>query len=109
MSKIDAFLKAVLDGAQDLAGEYIKGAHKRGLTEMRGYVEARAEDVERWTRLLESGELTEQDFRHLLLALKDGAEIRTLRIAGVELARLQRLRDALVDLVIDKALGTFLP
>jgi hypothetical protein len=34
---------------------------------------------------------------------------RALRVDGVQLARVQRLRDAFFDLVINTAVGTFLP
>jgi hypothetical protein len=59
--------------------------------------------------MLQSGELSPEDFRQLLLALKDEGEIRALRVAGVELARMQRLRDALVNLVVNSAVKAFIP
>jgi len=109
MSKIDDFLDAVKHGAAGLAGEYVKGAKQRGIDDMVAYANARKADVERWAGELKQGQISAEDFRQLLLGLKDGAEIRGLRVAGVELARLQRLRDALVNLVVDSALKTFLP
>jgi hypothetical protein len=109
MSKIDDFLDAVKHGAIGLAGEYVKGAKQRGIDDMLAYANARKADVERWADQLRQGQISAEDFRQLLLGLKDGAEIRGLRVAGVELARLQRLRDALVNLVVDSALKTFLP
>jgi hypothetical protein len=109
MSKIDDFLDAVKHGAVGLAGDYVKGAKQRGIDDMLAYANARKADVGRWAEELAQGQISPEDFRQLLLGLKDGAEIRGLRVAGVELARLQRLRDALVDLVVDSALKTFIP
>lgn len=109
MSKIDEFIGGVRNGVIDLAKGYIKGAKQRGIDDMLAYVEGRKADVERWAEMLARGELSPEDFRQLLLALKDGTEIRGLRVAGVELARLQRLRDALIDLVVNTAFKTFLP
>jgi len=109
MSKIDDFLDAVKHGVVGLAGDYVKGAKQRGIDDMIAYASARKADVGRWADALAQGQISAEDFRQLLLGLKDGAEIRALRVAGVELARLQRLRDALVNLVVDSALKTFLP
>jgi hypothetical protein len=109
MSKIDDFLTGVRNGVVDLGKDYIKGAKQRGIDDMLAYAQARKADVERWGGMLERGELSPEDFRQLLLALKDEGEIRALRVAGVELARMQRLRDALVNLVVNTAVGTFLP
>jgi hypothetical protein len=109
MSKIDEFLNLVRGGAVGLATDYVKGAKQRGVDDMVAYATARKADVERWAGLLEHGEISAEDFRQLLQGLRDGAEIRGLRVAGVELARLQRLRDALVNLVINSAVKTFIP
>ena len=109
MSKIDVFLGGVRDGVVDLGKDYIKGAKQRGIDDMLAYAQARKADVERWGHMLESGELSPEDFRQLLLALRDEGEIRGLRVAGVELARLQRLREALANLVINSAVKAFLP
>jgi hypothetical protein len=109
MSSINQFLNGVGEGVAQLAGEYVKGAKQRGIDDMLAYVNARKADVERWGGMVERGELSPADFRDLLEGMRDEGEIRLLRVAGVELARLQRLRDALVDLVVNQALGAFLP
>ena len=109
MSKIEGFLKEVGEGIVGIASEYVKGAKKRGIDDMKAYALERAKDVERWGGQLARGELSAADFEFLIKGMKDAAEIHGLMIAGVELARLQRARDALVDLVINTAIGTFLP
>lgn len=109
MSQIDDFFDGVKTGIIDIARDFIAGAKQAGIDDMKAYALGRKADVERWAGQLASGQISPADFEFLVKGMKDAAEIRLLRIAGVQAAQLQRARDALVNLVIDTAIGRFVP
>jgi len=66
------------------------------------------DDLERWTKLLASGDLTEKDFTWLVASKKDSAEMFALKRAGLAKAALDRFTGGLVDIVVNTAIKTFL-
>ena len=54
------------------------------------------------------GELTQDDFNWLVLARKHVAELHMLNQAGLAMVRIDRFKNALLDLVIDTAFDVFL-
>ncbi len=108
MTKADEFSNAVRKGAKDLAknsfGEFVDEAAK----DAQAFLDKAQSDLQRWTKLLANGKLTEQDFRDLVQAKKALAEIRALTQAGVTLTKIERFRSDLINLVIDSAFDVFL-
>lgn len=109
MSKFDDFISAVTGGLAPLVTDFADGVRKDAVDDMLAFLAAKHEDLLRWTDLLARGEITEREFAMLVKGAKSLLKLRTLRIAGVQLARVQRLRNAFIDLVINSAIGTFLP
>lgn len=109
MSQFDDFIAAVKEGATPLIGDFAGGLKDEALNDLTSFLAAKAHDLQEWTGMLARGEITRLEFEMMVKGAKSLLELRGLRIAGVQLARLQRLRDGIINLVIDKALGTFLP
>src|SRR5574341_1137787 len=108
VSKFDEFSDAVLKGAKDLAKKALSGFVDKAERDTKSFLTKAKGDLERWTKLLANGKLTEQDFRDLVQAKKALAEIRALTQAGVTLAKIERFRSGLINLVIDSAFDVFL-
>lgn len=74
----------------------------------KAFLEKAKQDLERWTELLASGQLTKDDFEWLVKGKKDLAELAALKEAGLAKARLDKFRSSLVELVIGTAVEKFL-
>lgn len=57
--------------------------------------------MQRWTKLLAQGDLTQDDIEWLVTSKKNLAEMEALKQAGLTLVRLERFQNALISLVID--------
>ena len=107
-TKFDAFVKAVLDGAKELAKEIFDGFEGQAKEDAQAFVKKAEADLKRWTKMLADKKLTEQDFGDLVQAKKALAEIHALNQSGIALTKLERFRSGLINLVIDKAFEVFL-
>jgi hypothetical protein len=108
MSKFDEFVEAVLDGAKELAKQIFDGLEDNAKDDAKAFLKKYENDLRRWTKMLANREITEHDFTDLVQAKKALAEIHALTQAGVTLARLERFRSGLIDLVIDAAFKIFI-
>ena len=56
-----------------------------------------------WTALLVSGELTKEDYAWLVASRRDNARMEALTQAGLAKARIQRIVNGVLDLVVAEA------
>jgi hypothetical protein len=108
MSTFDDFFHAVADGAKDLARTTIQDFATSAETDARIFLENTKDDLRRWTGQLERGEISRDEFASLLRGRVALTQMAGLTAAGVALTRVQRLRDGLIDLVLNKAIDVFL-
>jgi hypothetical protein len=108
MSKFDDFKGAVLDGAEDLARQLFQDSVVAARDDVSDFLAAAQDDLVRWTKQLREGKLTRKQFGSLVRGQKDLATLAALTQAGRAAASLQRFRDGLIDLVVNKAFSTFL-
>lgn len=108
MSKFDDFLKALKDGVKELAEKSWKEYQQSAVKDGNSFVEKTKKDLERWIKLLASGDLTPKDFEWLVKGKKDYAELKALEQAGLTLVRRDQFRNSLIDLVVGTAFKLFL-
>jgi len=108
MSEFDDFIDAIKEGAAELAQEIFGGYQDSAKEDAQAFLDKAKADLERWTKMLAQGEITEQDFKDFVEAKKALAEIHLLTQQGIALTKLERFRVALLDMVIDKAFAIFL-
>jgi hypothetical protein len=108
MGNFNDFIDAVKNGAKDLARKIFDDFEAEARSDTKVFLNKIMQDMERWTRLLADGELTESDFRDLVQAKKALAEIHALRQKGIAMTKIEQFRRGLIDLVIDSAIETFL-
>lgn len=107
MDKFDEFIAAVLDGSKDLARATLGGSDADARVDATAFLDKAQSDLRRWTRLLAIQEITERDFADLVQAKRALCEIHGLSRAGIGLAKLERFRSGLMDLVVDSAFKVF--
>jgi len=107
MSNFNDFVEAIEEGVKEIAKRTLKGFKDEAVEDTKAFLEMSKDDLERWTRLLANGDLSHEDFEWLLLGRRDVAELYALKQKGLALVRLDRFRNALLDLIIDTAFDAF--
>ena len=108
MADFDGFLDAVKDGAQDLAKEVFDGYETQTIEDANAFVQKCEKDLKRWAEHLALGDLDEDDFKDLVEGKEALAEIHALTQVGIGLAKVERFRSGLIDLVVNKGIQFFL-
>lgn len=108
MLAFEKYLNSVLDGIKDLAKNTLGGFESQAKEDAADFMTKAKDDLQRWTNLLASRDITEQDFSDLVQAKKALADMHHVSTIGLGLARLERFRSGLIDLFIGKAFEVFL-
>ncbi|MEF8817390.1 MAG: hypothetical protein V5A20_12840 [Salinibacter sp.] len=103
MPDIDAFLDALRDEITDLATTHLEEVRDAALEDGEAFLERTQDDLRRWARLLEQGELSQNEFEWLVRGQKDLAEMEALKQAGLAAVRAEQFRDALMDRIVGTA------
>jgi|AntDeeMinimDraft_4_1070355.scaffolds.fasta_scaffold19856_1 hypothetical protein len=67
------------------------------------FIESSRTKLKRWTGLLAQGELDREEYSWLLKSQKDLFLMHALKKAGMEKLRLEKLKDGMVDVILDTA------
>jgi len=108
MADFGNFLENLENGLGELAKDSMNDFAAAALKDGKAFIEKARDDLNRWTKLLAAGELTKEDFEFLVAGKKDLAEMETLKEAGLTLVRIEKFQNALISLIIDTAIDTFL-
>lgn len=108
MGTFEDFKDAVVTGAQALAKELIAGFEAQADADSKAFLARLEADLQRWSKLLATGQLTGRDFADLVQARKALAEMHALTVQGLALLQIERFRTGLINLLIDAAFKTFL-
>ncbi len=108
MSKFDDYLDEVLGDARILLDGTLKKGKKEAQAILESHVENSKERLQRWTKLLASGDITQFEFKLLLnnQITLGRMRLRTVKVIGKKAAL--EFRDKLRVLFIDKAFEVFL-
>lgn len=109
MSKFSDFEDAVIGGAKDLATSTFKDFVTQAEEDAKDFLTETAKKLEKWTAMLQRGDLTKLEFTSLVESQKGLATLNALAHEGQTLATLQRFRDGLINVVVNAAFKTFLP
>jgi hypothetical protein len=109
VSAFEEFRDAVTEGAAELAREYLQEGVEAAREDATAFLDEAHADLDRWTGQLAAGDLTENQFASLVRGQADLARLFALAQTGIGAARLQRFREALMDLVVREGLRVFLP
>ncbi|WP_103030259.1 hypothetical protein [Salinibacter altiplanensis] len=103
MPNVDAFFDALRDEITDLAETHLQEMQEAALEDGEAFLNQTRDDLERWSRLLEQGELSQEEFESLVRGQKDLVEMEALKQAGLAAVRAEQFRDALINRIVGTA------
>ncbi len=101
---VEILKKELVEFAEYSWKDYKTAAVKDG----KAFLEQTRADLERWARMLATGDLTRDDFEWLLVGKKDLAELVALKKKGLAKVALDRFINGLIDTIVATAFKTFL-
>ncbi len=105
MSNIDQIIEGlkttVASSVSEQAGQYVKQVS----SDTNDFLTASKTDLELWIQQLADGELTKDDFASLVRGKESVAEMKALASAGMAAANVDKLRNALIQAVINAAVA----
>lgn len=107
MAGLDDFLSSVGTEVAKLAVGELKDFKDQLIEDAQEFARRKAVDLKRWSGLLATGQIDQEEFELLVRGAKNLLEIRAQTYAGIAKARLDRLRGAVLDIVV-KAAATLL-
>lgn len=105
MAGFDDVLHTIGDEVAKLAVGEFKSFKDQLIEDAKQFATRKEADLKRWTTLAASGQIDEAEFKLLLLGAKNLLEIRAQTYVGIAKTRLDRLRNAVFDIVVKAAMG----
>jgi hypothetical protein len=109
MSAWDAFIAAVATGAASAARTALNGFEAEASADAKAFIAQAKTDFETWTTQVANGTLAKQDLADFIAADIALAQMTALTQAGIAASDIDRLRDALVDVIVNAAFTAFRP
>lgn len=108
MADFNDFLDTLKDEVVDLAADHLDALQDEAVQDSKQFLEESKEDLERWTKLLEEGEISKKDFKSLVKGQEDLARMEALKQAGLAAVEVDRFRKNLFDRITGVAQKFFL-
>lgn len=108
MTKFDEFLGVLETELVDFAKYSWNTYRDSAINDGKAYVEKMKSDLERWTKLLGTRDLTPDDFEWLMVGKRDLAELVALKQIGLAKVTLDRFINGLIDTIVSTAFKVFL-
>ncbi|MFK8004849.1 MAG: hypothetical protein AB8H03_00700 [Saprospiraceae bacterium] len=98
-------MKEMSSNVEDLTKLTVRKYQKDAKRDAEKLLKGMKRDLRRWTRMLERGDLTTQDFEYLVKSNVDSAKMSALESSGLAMIRLKAYRTSLFNLIIDTIFG----
>jgi len=108
MATFDEFIQALKTELVEFAEYSWKTYKDAALKDGKAFLRKSQSDLERWIKMLASGDLTRDDFEWLIAGKKDLAELVALKQAGLARVALDRFMNGLIDTIVSTAFKMFL-
>lgn len=105
MARFDDVLSSVASEVGKLAVGELTGFKDQLIEDAKDFATTKETDLKRWTQLVNSGQIDEDEFKLLLLGSKNLLEIRVQTYIGIAKTRIDRLRNAVFDIVVKAAIS----
>jgi hypothetical protein len=103
MAKFDDLLNELKDGLLQIARTEAVGFVEQAKSDGQAFLTALEADLKTWTEQLAAGQLSPNDFKFLVQGKADLARMNALTQAGLASVRIDRIRSAMIDLIITVA------
>jgi hypothetical protein len=108
MPSFNDFMDTLKPQITQFAETSLKNLSQAAVSDGQAFLADTQEDLERWTKLLATGDLTEKDFTWLVASKKDSAEMLALKQKGLAKVAVDQFTSGLVDIIVSTAIKTFL-
>ena len=98
-------MRELKTNAEDLSKMTVRKYRKDAKRDASRLLQKMRRDLRRWTRLLEKGDLSTEDFEFLVKSNVDSAKMSALASSGLAEIRLQAYRSSLFNMIIDTIFG----
>lgn len=105
---MDEFFDNLLEELAEIAKKAVEDIKDELIRDGKSFVEKTRADLQRWAQLLVEGKITRDEFEYLVKAKRDLAQMEALKQKGLAQVRIDKLRNALLNAVVDAAERTFL-
>lgn len=105
LPRFKKIMKEVHGNVDDLTRLTVRKYRKQAKRDAEKILRDMKKDLRRWTRMLESGNLTTQDFEFLVQSNVASAKMSALEQSGLAIIRLQAFRSSLFNIIIDTIFG----
>lgn len=103
MPDFEDLLNTLKDEIVTLAESHFDDYREQAIADGEAFLDTTSDDLKHWTRRMDNGELSPQEFESLVCGKKDLAEMEALKQTGLAAARADQFRDAMIDRVVDTA------
>jgi len=103
MLDFDRFFKELKTGMVEIAQKEATDFVKEATSDGSAFLNAVKADLQVWTKQYAQGKLSKDDFEFLVKGKKDLAKMEALTQAGLAAIRVDRVRMAMIDLIITAA------
>ena len=100
---VQEFLDAVREGLEPLLRDTVADFLESARSDVTAFIEETKASLERWLNALAQGIINGEDFAQLVRNQQALMKMEALKQAGLAAARLERLRTAVIDLLIRAA------
>ena len=101
MADFDEIFKDLKDNALELIKSTLLDFKDQAAADVNDFLNRSKDKLERWTTGLARGELSKEDFKWLLESQKDLLVMNALKQAGLAKIRIDKLKNAVVNMVIN--------
>ncbi|MEL6721608.1 MAG: hypothetical protein AAF669_04305 [Pseudomonadota bacterium] len=100
MSAFNQFIDGLQDNGKLLAKTELKQLVSTAKQDNSDFVRLQAENLERWTSMLEEGDLSAQGYKKLVSKMEVLSELEKIKLSVQAKASAQRLADGIQELVV---------
>lgn len=100
MSKFTDFIDGILDESGKLAKEELKQLMSSSKKDKSDFVRLQAENFERWTVMLDEGDLTAKGYKKLVRKMEVLTQLEAIKLRVSAKASAQRLASGIQEIVI---------
>lgn len=108
MANFQDFLDILKTELVEFAEYSWKSYKPAAIKDGKAFIEQTKVDMERWTNMLASGNLTKEDFEWLMVSKRDLADLAALKQKGLAKVALDRFTNGLIDTIVSTAFKVFL-
>ena len=104
-TNFDQLFKDIIAGVKAIAEASLKEYRKEAKKDGQQAIENIKDDLQQWTKELETGSITEEDLRYLLQEDESLTKMIALKQAGLAAVHIDQFKNDIIDMIFSKVIG----